>query len=146
MSQIPAFDATDTALRSTAANGFSSMKSEDFIRIIFTELANQDPFQPNDSAALLDQLNSIRAIESDIKLMERLDSLVFENQMASAANLIGKVVQGITTTNERVEGEVLSVARRADSLTLTLDNGARMPMDNVEQIFQREPLDDQPSP
>ncbi len=62
MTQIPAFDATDAALRTTTPNGFSSMKSEDFMRIIFTELANQDPFQPSDSSALLDQLNYFLSI------------------------------------------------------------------------------------
>ncbi len=135
MSQIPAFDATDTALRTTTPNGFSSLKSEDFIRIIFTELANQDPFQPNDSSALLEQMNSIRSIESDIDLMDRLESLVFENKLAAGANLIGKVVQGLTTTNDRVAGAVMSVTRDGESLTLTLDNGMRMPLDNVETIF-----------
>ncbi len=135
MSQIPAFDPTDAALRTTTPNGFNSMKSEDFIRIIFTELANQDPFQPNDSSALLEQMNSIRSIESDIELMDRLESLVFENKLASAANLIGKVVQGLTTTNDRVAGAVMSVTRNGESLTLTLDNGMQMPLDNVETIF-----------
>ena len=105
------------------------------MRIIFTELANQDPFAPSDSSALLDQLNSIRSIESDIQLMDRLDSLVFENKLAAGANLIGKVVQGLTTTNNRVEGAVISVTRNENSLTLTLDNGMQMPLDNVETIF-----------
>ena len=67
--------------------------------------------------------------------MDRLESLVFENKFAAGANLIGKVVQGLTTTNDRVEGEVISVTRNGDSLTLTLDNGIQMPLDNVETIF-----------
>ena len=46
------------------ASRFNELASEDFIQIIFTELTNQDPLAPNDTSALLDQLNSIRSIES----------------------------------------------------------------------------------
>ena len=134
MTQIPAFDATDAALRTTTPNGFNSMKSEDFMRIMFTELANQDPFQPSDSSALLEQLNSIRSIESDISLMERLDSLVFENKLAGAANLIGMLVQGLTDGNSRVAGTVVSILRQGDEVALQLDSGWRISIDNVEVI------------
>ena len=134
MSQIPALNPTDAAIRQTTPNGFSSMGSEDFIRIIFTELANQDPFQPNDSAALLDQLNSIRSIESDIDLMERLESLVFENKLAGASSLIGKFITGLNGTNDRVGGTVVSVLRSGDDVGLELDNGWILPVDSVETI------------
>ncbi len=102
MTQIPAFSPTDAALRADRPSRFSEMKTEDFIRIIFTELSNQDPFSPNDSGALLDQLNSIRSIESDIELVSRLDALVFQNQLGAAANLIGKFVDGLTADKQQV--------------------------------------------
>ncbi len=136
MSQIPALDPTDAALRPTASNGFSSMSSADFIRIMFTELANQDPFQPSDSSALLEQMNSIRSIESNIDLMARLDTLVFENKLSSAANLIGKEIQGLTSDGFRVEGAVTTVMRFGDDVALELANGWRISIDNVETIQQ----------
>ena len=135
MSQISAFDPTADALRATTPNGFSSMKSEDFIKVIFAELANQDPFQPNDSSALLEQLSSIRTIESDLELMDRLNTLVLENQLAAGANLIGKMVGGLSSTNDRVAGTVVSVIRQNDEVTLELDNGWLMPIESVEQII-----------
>ncbi len=134
MTQIPAFDPIDTALRGEQANGFGAMKSEDFIRIIFTELANQDPFQPNDSSALLDQLNSIRQIESNIDLMERMEGLVFQNKLASAAGMTGKYIEGLTATNDTVGGTVISVHRNGDDVNLELDSGWIVPIDGVKTI------------
>ena len=139
MSQIPAFDPTDAAVRTPAPNGFNALKSEDFIRVIFAELANQDPFQPSDSAALLEQLNSIRSIESDLALMDRLDSLVFENQLAAASNLIGKFVNGMTASADRVSGTVVSVIRQGEQVTLELDNGWLVPIGSVEEIRGIDP-------
>ena len=142
MSQIAATAGLDAAARGVATpSRFQEMSSEDFIRIIFTELSNQDPFQPNDSAALLEQLNSIRSIESDITLTEKLDALVLQNQLASAGGLVGKFVGGLTTTSERVAGFVIGVSRAGDDVNLELDNGWVVPMNNVETILDPSVFD-----
>ena len=115
-------------------NRFNELSSEDFMKIIFTELQQQDPFEPNDSSALLEQLNSIRAIESDIELTENLENIVFQNQLATAGNLIGKTVEGLTATNDRVVGNVFAVVREGNEVTLQLDTGWEVPADNVQVI------------
>ncbi len=119
---------------SVKGSRFNDLSSEEFIKIIFTELQNQDPFKPNDSGALLDQLNSIRSIESDIDMSKRLQSIVSQNQLSTAGGLIGKRVAGLNAESERVGGTVKSVARTGDEVGLILDNGWIIPMDNVEFI------------
>ncbi len=114
--------------------GMGSLTSEDFIRIIFTELSHQDPFQPSDSSALLQQLNSIRSIESDIKLMDRLQSLVVENRIASATSMIGRDVQGLDTMHQRIVGTVVGITRQDDTVTLQLGTGQRIPIEDVEAV------------
>jgi flagellar basal-body rod modification protein FlgD len=125
---------TGSPATSGTTSRFNELSSEEFIKIIFTELQNQDPFKPNDSGALLEQLNSIRSIESDIEMSNRLESIVFQNQMSSAGGLIGKRVAGLTAESERVGGVVKSVARTGDEIALVLENGWIIPMDNVEYI------------
>lgn len=132
-----------SGVASPVANRFNEMSSEDFIKIIFTELSNQDPFQPNDSAALLEQLNSIRSIESDIKLTDQLKSLVTENQLASASTMIGKFVGGLTADNDRVAGFVVSAIRQGDEIHVELDNGWVLPISNVETVIDPEQLPDE---
>ena len=129
------------AVRNTP-NQFSEMSSEEFINIIFTELSNQDPFEPTDSAALLQQLSSIRSIESDFKLSQQLETLVHENQLASAGNLIGKIVGGLTQDNQRVAGWVVSAHREGNDVYLELDSGWLMPINNVETILDPALIDD----
>lgn len=116
---------------------FNDMSSEEFMKIIFTELQQQDPFKPNDSSALLEQLNSIRSIESDLQMGEKLESIVFQNQLSSAGGLIGKRVGGLSAENTRVAGTVKSVSRVGDQIGLLLHNNWVIPMDNVEYIDQQ---------
>jgi flagellar basal-body rod modification protein FlgD len=138
MSAIPA--AASSVAGNSSGNRFNEMSSEDFMQIIFTELQQQDPFEPNDSSALLDQLNSIRQIESDISMTEKLEDIVFQNQLSSAGNLLGKTVQGILPTGDRVAGSVLSVLREGDTVSLELSSGWLLPMDNVEIIVDPSTL------
>lgn len=134
MSSLPISASGASVTTSASTNRFSDLTSEEFIKIIFTELSNQDPFQPNDSAALLEQLNSIRSIESDTQLTKQLSAIVTQNQLATAGNLIGRQVQGLTQGADRVAGMVVSVAKQNDSVSLLLDNGWVVPMENVETI------------
>jgi len=136
---MSAINALSGSQASASTSRFSEMSSEDFMKIIFTELQSQDPFKPNDSNALLEQLNSIRSIESDMQMEERLNSVVFQNQMSTAGGLIGKRVAGLTADAQRVGGVVRSVSRSEDTITLNLENGWIIPMDNLEYI-DSEPM------
>ena len=61
------------------SDAFGALGSDEFLQIILTELTSQDPLSPNDTSALLDQISTIRSIESDIALGDRLDAIVTEN-------------------------------------------------------------------
>ena len=117
-------------------NGFASLSSTEFIRVLTTELQNQDPFQPNDSAALLEQLSSIRNIEAQTMLQEQIGALVLQNQVAAASGMIGKLVQGLSVDNFRVVGVVESVHIAGDDVTLTLDSGDEVLMSRLEAVTE----------
>src|SRR5262245_24149924 len=115
-------------------SGFSSLTSEQFSKIIFTELSKQDPLNPSDTNALLQQLSSIRSIQSDMDLTSKLGLLVNENEFASASTLIGKTVSGIDDHNQRVTGKVKSLSRTNDGTVLTLTTGERLFIYNIDSI------------
>ena len=115
-------------------NGFAQLDSAEFIKVLFTELQNQDPLKPQDTSKLLEQLSSLRNIESQLSLQEQLEDLVTQNQVASAGNLIGKKVAGLDVENNKVSGLVASVRVKDDEVILELDTGQRLKMSNVTAI------------
>jgi len=118
----------------SGVNRFRDLSSEDFIRIMFTELTNQDPTEPQDSGKLLEQINSLRGIESNLELMDKIGELVGQNEFASAANLIGKFVIGRNEEQQAAQGMVAAAGIEDDKIMLTLDNGERVPFDQVEHV------------
>lgn len=138
MSAIPS---VSSATPASTTNAFNSLSSEDFVRIMFAELANQDPLAPSDTKAVLDQISSIRSIESDLKLTSKLEALVSQNELASAGTLIGKFVSGLTDTGTRVGDLVLSVSATKNGAILNLASGDRVSMSRIEEIIDPSALD-----
>lgn len=121
---------------SRGVSGFDSMSSDEFLRVIFAELAAQDPLKPNDTTTLLNQISDIRSIESDLSLGDRLQALVGQSELSSAAGLLGKTISGVSESNRRVAGVVESVSRTAEGAVLHLTGGYRVPMSQVDQIVE----------
>lgn len=137
MATIDALGATNAATV-PKTNGFAELTSSQFVQIMFTELTNQDPFEPNDSQAMLDQLSSLRSIESDIRLGDQLDKVVSRTEFAAASQLIGQLVSGISEQSTRVVDIVFSVSQTDDGPVLNLMSGQRVRMDNVIEVTSPE--------
>jgi flagellar basal-body rod modification protein FlgD len=133
--------ATSTTPVQSKSSSFSQMTSTDFLKVLFTQLQNQDPTKPTDSNELLQQLSTIRNIESQVSLQSQLSSLVLQNQVSSAGNLIGKVVEGLDSQNASQTGQVTSV--RVDNannkVVLQLDSGVELDMSKVRTISAASP-------
>lgn len=130
---------------SPKADAFSALSSQQFVKIMFSELANQDPLKPNDSNALMQQMANLRSIESNLTLEKKLDSLVKQNQLASAGGLIGSYISGVSIDNQRVEGLVGSISRTDAGPVLNLRNGQRVLFDQVDEIVDPRALPTTPT-
>src|SRR4051812_10076627 len=117
------------------ANAFRSPPPQAFVKIIFSELGHQDPMAPSDSKALLEQLSSLRNIQSSMDLSSSMGALVAENQLSAASGLIGKSISGITEGAQRVTGVVKSVSRTGGGAILNLVSGAQVRMSNVDLVL-----------
>lgn len=129
-------DAIGSNQQTTGSSAFSKLSSEDFTRIILQELSKQDPLQPSDTNALIQQLSGIRNIQSSMDLGDKLKSLVSQNEFASATGLIGTTISGISLESSRVHGVVASVSRTSEGAVLTLADSTRVRMSDVDQIEQ----------
>lgn len=123
-----------TGQSGSATNRFGELSSDEFMRIMFTELSNQDPLDPQDSQKLLNQISFLRSIESNVQLVQQLEQLVQQNQLASAGMLVGKTVRGQDEGFNAVTGRVQSVSVEDGTVYLNLESGERMPFDRLEEI------------
>jgi len=90
-------------------SGFSGLTSESFMKLLITQLQNQDPTQPIGNDQLLSQLSAMRTLQSNIELGDALKSITVNQRLSTASTFIGKTVTG-TAANQQ---EVTGVAERA---------------------------------
>lgn len=126
-----------------AGNAYANLSSGEFLKIILAELANQDPLAPNDTTAILEQLSSLRNIESQTALEGQLGSLVTQNSISSSSAMIGKFVTGLDGNNNAVSGLVESMSVEDGKPILNLAGGKRLASDRVTQVENVSDLDTQ---
>jgi flagellar basal-body rod modification protein FlgD len=111
-----------------------SLNADDFIKMMITQLQNQDPTDPAKSDQLLAQMSQISQLQSSTALNDSLKSMVMQNQIGSASSLIGKSVQGMAADNTTISGMVTSVKVESDAVKLELDSGQALELGRVTSI------------
>ncbi|MFI4853601.1 MAG: flagellar hook capping FlgD N-terminal domain-containing protein [Phycisphaerales bacterium JB065] len=135
MSAISGSTGSSSNAPASSTDAFSAMSSVDFLEIIFSELTNQDPLAPNETKDLLEQISTIRAIESDLSLAEELQTMVRQNEITSSSSLVGKFITGKTSSNTEVAGFVDSVSITREGIKLNLSTGYTVDLDAVDEII-----------
>jgi flagellar basal-body rod modification protein FlgD len=132
--------ATSSAPPNQVKSKKMELKTEDFIKMMITQLQNQDPLEPAKNQELLAQMSQIGQLQSATTLQESLKGMVTQNQIGAAAGLIGKTVQGLDGQDKPVTGLVNSVKVGVDGVSLELDNGKSLPLSRVTQIAPKPSL------
>lgn len=119
-----------------ASSATQGLGSQDFLKLLITQLTNQDPLEPTDNDELLRQISSIREIELSTTLTDSLRSLTDQQRFASASTLIGQYVTSLpgedgATHQGIVVGVRFSEAGRA---LIQLSDGSEMPLERVQTI------------
>jgi flagellar basal-body rod modification protein FlgD len=132
---------TDTTSSSgQAGGGLQDLDINQFLKLMVTELTNQDPLNPMDNTQLVEQLGQLRSIAASDQLTSTLKTLGTGQSLTTASSLIGKTVSALTTDNQNITGTVDSVTVDVDAndstkRTYTLHvNGQSVDLDNVREV------------
>ncbi len=115
----------------SSAGGSASINYDAFLYLLVTSMKNQDPTQPNDPAQTLSQLASFSNVEQTIKLNDKLDRLLSLSGTGGAVALIGKK---ISNGDGSVTGTAASVEITASGISVILDNGKRLSMEEGVRV------------
>ncbi len=122
-----------------------ALKTEDFIKMMITQLQNQDPMEPAKNEELLAQMSQISQLESSTQLQSTLKTLVQQNSLSSAGSMIGKLVKGKDAQGADMEGIVNSVKVEKGELFLELDSGSKMSLSDVTNVSAKSEIGQTPA-
>lgn len=117
--------------------GFNAMDSEAFLKLLVTQLQNQDPSAPMSNEELLGQISGMRELQSSLELSETLDSLAasqaYVSQTQLASSFIGKEVTAFKEDGTSITGIAESAVFEGGAAFLKI-NGEKIPVANVTAV------------
>ncbi|MCP4709405.1 MAG: hypothetical protein GY869_12330 [Planctomycetes bacterium] len=147
MSEVSAIDGGNT-LFDVGDKSSQMLNTEDFLKIMVTELTNQDPFEPMKNQDLLAQIASIQQLDSSETMTktltsvgERFDGVVDKlsqfldrEQLGSATQMVGQFVTGISPSGELAAGKVVAVNISQGEIMLELDTGELVGLNQMTRL------------
>lgn len=109
--------------------GFNGLTSQTFLKLLITQLQNQDPANPTDSDQLLQQISSMQSLQANLELQSTLKTVSLNQQLSSAASFLGKTVAA--TQGENFISGVVDSVRVADGKALLTVKGNEVELANV---------------
>ena len=113
------------AVNGASTAGASNLSIQDFLRILTTQLNNQDPLKPMDNQQFVAQLAQFTSLQQTQQMNQKLDALLSIQAANQSVGLIGRSVD-VQTAGGQSSGRVtaFSFASGEPRMTVTLDNGS----------------------
>lgn len=122
---IKVVDAADT--------GFNGLDSQDFLKLLISQLQNQDPTNPMDSDQLLAQISDMRNLQANLELETTLKGLTLNQSLTGASALLGKTVTALASDQSEFTGTVDRVVIR-DGKTLLQIGDRQVELSAVQSV------------
>lgn len=108
----------------------ATLDESDFLMLLITELANQDPLDPLDDRDFIQQMAQLNTLSETMELNEN----IVTSQMLQATALVGREVEAVGPNGEHVQGIVNEVWFIDNEPWLTIDNEAVVSLEYVVRI------------
>ncbi|KLK94315.1 flagellar basal body rod modification protein [Microvirga vignae] len=109
--------------QTSASEKTSTVSYDNFLKLLMTQMRNQDPTDPMKSTEYMAQLATFSQVEQTVKSNEKLDALLSSFALSQADSVIGRT---ISTADGAVKGKVESVMITSDGAVAKLANGDRI--------------------
>lgn len=114
----------------TIVSDNARLDESDFLMLLITQLANQDPLDPLDDREFIQQMATLSTLSETMDMNENIQT----QNMIQAASLVGHEVEAIGPNGEHVEGIVTEVWFIDNEPWLTIDEEAVVSLEYVIRI------------
>ncbi|WP_187968131.1 flagellar hook assembly protein FlgD [Aquibium microcysteis] len=119
---VPAVTSSTATTTAASQASATTVDYESFLRLLVTQMKNQDPTAPMDSTDYVAQLATFSQVEQTVQTNSKLDSLLQMSLLGQASSIIGRTV----TDTDGTTGVVAETRITASGVTAVLQNGAEV--------------------
>jgi flagellar basal-body rod modification protein FlgD len=104
----------------TAAISKNQVDYQTFLKLLVTEMKNQDPTKPMESTEYVAQLANFSNVEQNVRTNAKLDQIMQISVVSQAGSLVGKT---LTDADGTVTGKIEQIRIFDDGLVAVLEGG-----------------------
>jgi flagellar basal-body rod modification protein FlgD len=129
--------------QSTTRTPSNDLGKEEFLKILMTQLQNQDPTNPMEDREFISQMAQFSSLEQMMNMSNAISSLVMNQQVSPVvqySHMIGKEVSYQSfdkETGEKLDvktSEVVAVSQYQGYAVLELENGEKVYADDILEV------------
>ncbi|NHM29798.1 flagellar hook assembly protein FlgD [Neobacillus terrae] len=133
-------------VQNTAKKATSTLGKDDFLKILMTQLQNQDPLNPMQDKDFVAQMATFSTLEQITNMGKSIDQFVSaeqQNKLIQYSQFVGRDVtwhkaqddgQTGQSNVQQGEGKVVSVQFKDDNVLFTLEDGTTLEPANISQV------------
>jgi flagellar basal-body rod modification protein FlgD len=107
----------------SASSNTSTVSYDNFLKLLMTQMKNQDPTDPMKSTEYMAQLATFSQVEQAVKSNEKLDALLSSFALSQADSVIGR---SVSLADGTISGQVASVKITSEGALAKLSNGKEL--------------------
>jgi flagellar basal-body rod modification protein FlgD len=107
-----------------SADAAAGLRLDDLLRVMLTELTNQDPFKPVDNKDFMAQIAQFASLDSSRQLNDNLTQLLGVQALNQSVGLIGRTVSADLGNGQIVNGTVQAVDLQSGTPHVTLQDAS----------------------
>lgn len=115
----------------TARKVGDKLGKDDFLKLLMTQLQNQDPSSPMDNTEFIAQMATFSTLEQMVNIGEKLDKILENNSLASGSELIGKQVTWKDADDQEISAIVKSVLMKDGQIQFEVSDGTKLTSDQL---------------
>src|SRR5699024_5806741 len=120
----------------------AELGKDEFIKILMTQLQNQDPLNPMEDKDFISQMATFSSLEQTMNMADAMDRLVKSQSVSPViqfSHMIGKEVtyrEDDEDSGEKKEetSKVIAVSQKDDQAILELENGRSVHVDHILKV------------
>jgi flagellar basal-body rod modification protein FlgD len=101
--------ATDAIAPASIADAAQSLNLNDLLRVLLTELSNQDPLKPVDNKDFIAQIAQFSSLDVTQQLNQNMQQLLTVQAISQSVGLFGRTVSATLSTGAVINGRVTAL-------------------------------------
>jgi flagellar basal-body rod modification protein FlgD len=127
-------DTFNKSIQKNAAKASGTLGKDDFLRLLVTQLENQDPTSPLDDKEFISQMAQFSTLEQMTQMNTTLGNLIVNNKINLSYSLLGRHVEVLDSTTGEVQSGVVSEVSFGNGAPSISFNGLTYSVDEVTKV------------